>query len=199
MRRERGFTLVEVLIAMVVMTVILTTVVLVARQFLYQALWSGETFAGIHETALLESALRRDLLRAGTAAGALAVQTGPGTLDITLAGGAKVGYRLDAAAKALVRTADGVPSQNLAVGLVRAFAVAPRYVVARGAQQLVVSTPTTGDRVLRAGLLVELTVKGQAVAGNDQAAQGIALSTHVFPHFANLSLASVWRPAGGKK
>lgn len=198
MRRERGFTLIEVLIALVVVTVVMTTVVLLARQFLYQVLWSGETFAGIHEAALLESTLRRDLLRADKAAGGLAVNVGAGTLDITLPGGAHVAYRHDATARSLVRTADGAPTP-LAVGLVRAFAASPRFVVARGASEVVVPSLTPGDRVLRAGLLIELTVKGQPVAGNEQAAQGIQLSTHVFPHFANLALASLWRPAGGKK
>ena len=201
-RERRGFTLIEVVVALAITTVVLTTVVLVARQFLYHMLWSGETFAGVHEAALLESSLRRDLLRAGVAGKGLAVEAGAGDLRVTFPAGSTpkvVEYKLDAAAHALVRTQDGGAPQALAAGLVRAFAVSLCFVVVRGGAQAIVPALAGGDRLQRAGVLVELTVRGQAVAGNDQAVAGIALSTHVFPHFANLALGTIWRPAGGKK
>ena len=200
MRRERAFTIIEVLITAVVIVVVLSTVVLLARQFLYQLLWSGETFAGVHEAALIEGTLRRDLARTALVNGALAVELAPGALSITLPPGSRPGkilYKLDDAAHALVRSEDGGISLALAGGLVRAFSVQPRWIVTRAGAALGVEALAPGDRVQRAGLLIELTVKGQPVAGNPDAAQGVALSTHVFPHFANLTLAGIWRKSGG--
>lgn len=197
-----AFTLVEVTVAGAIVAVVLGVVLLLSRQFLYNMLWSGETFAGIHEAAVLEGTLRRDLARAGVAGRGLAVETDTGVLKITFPAGstpAVVTYTIDAAASSLVRAADAGPKQPLAVGMVRAFAVTPRFVVARAGAHVIVPAVLEGDRVERAGLLLELTIKGQQVAGNAQAAQGLVLATHVFPHFANLALASIWRPVGGKK
>lgn len=193
--RRRGFSLLEVIVATLVVLTIIYGIVLMGQYFLVGFISGEQKYSELRESVLLNNALRIDVegLLLDTARSDLGVQVTPATLGFNrMQNGATdaIRYEFVEATGIVRRTQSAQSPTNLGSGLVKKcrFFAGAQCPEPSGA---LIACPATGPAAGLKRIFIGIEVSIASDTPN-QVVAFLTYKTHYFPTYANRRLASIW-------